>query len=137
MAKLKSQSSLTNELKSVEKGDPRYFIPQDAIHEGGFEGYVDKLLKYPVIGENAIMRAARMLTRQGIDHEATTHYRSISGDKRIICWNAFADFHGIELALSRFMAGLIAAGLNDEMAFQVFTLVGGPSTAKSAIANLV
>jgi predicted Ser/Thr protein kinase len=134
MAKVKTNTTGTGAaLRSVERGDPRYWIQE--TYTGPLSGMWPTVLKHPVTMETALMRASRLVERQGIDHKATTHIRSITGDEDIICWNAFGNFHGIELVLSRFVSGLRAAAMNDEQAFQVFALYGGPSTAKSAIAN--
>jgi predicted Ser/Thr protein kinase len=136
MARVKTQAQESgNVLRSVEKGDPRFWVPK--TYTGPLSGMWDIVTKHPVTMETALMRGSRLVVRQGINHTDTTHIRSITGDDRIICWNAFNSLHGIELVLSRFVAGLRAAAMNDEQAFQVFAFYGGPSTAKSALANMM
>jgi predicted Ser/Thr protein kinase len=134
MARKSTATQDTNKgLRSVEKGDPRYWVQE--TYTGPLSGMWDVVTKHPVTMETALMRGSRLVVRQGINHTETTNIRSITGDQRIICWNAFNKYFGIELVLSRFAAGLRSAALNDEQAFQVFAFYGGPSTAKSAIAN--
>ena len=136
MAKLRTLTPDNNVgLRSVEKGDPRFWVQE--TYTGQLSGMWDTVIKHPVTMETALMRGARLVVRQGINHPETTQIRSNTGDDRIICWNAFNNLHGIELVLSRFVSGLIAAAMNDEQAFQVFAFYGGPSTAKSALANMM
>jgi predicted Ser/Thr protein kinase len=122
-------------LRSVEQGDPRFWLP--ATYEGTLKEMFPHIVKHPVSMETALMRALRVIVRQGVNHVATEKARRLYGDRNLICWNAFNEVYGIEPVLSRFVSSLQAASSNAEQAFQVFFLQGGPSTFKSGLANLM
>jgi predicted Ser/Thr protein kinase len=136
MAKFRNRPTAASAaaLTSVKPGDPNFYYP-DQPFKGSLRDMFPFIVRHPLTMETALMRAVRLIKREGIDHVRTEIARRLYGDEKIICWNAFGDIHGIDPVLSRFVASLQAAALNQEQAYQVVVLQGGPSTAKSYLAN--
>ncbi len=122
-------------LITVNPGDPKFWIPE--TYTGPLVDMFPHAIKHPATMESSLMRARRIIVRQGIDHVGTERARRKLGDENIIVYNAFSDIYGMERLQSRFVATLNAAARNGEHAYAVFFMEGPAGTAKSAIANKI
>jgi hypothetical protein len=135
MAKLREDTKRNGGLREIEPGDPRFWIPE--TFSGSFKDMLPYIRKYPAAMETASMRALRLIRRLGKNNSNTIHARQLYGRETLNCWHAFDEFYGIEPTIDEFVNILAAAAMNTEFAYQVIFLQGGPSTAKSAVANKI